>query len=58
VALLNSLDVKCTVKTGGKRLQSMDLSAATDRLPVVLQEQILNILGFEGTLWKNVLDRE
>jgi len=36
----------------------MDLSAATDRLPVVLQEQILNILGFEGTLWKNVLDRE
>jgi hypothetical protein len=36
----------------------MDLSAATDRLPVVLQEQILNILGFEGTLWKEVLDRE
>jgi hypothetical protein len=58
IALLKSLGVKCTVKTGGKRLQSMDLSAATDRLPVVLQEQILNILGFEGTLWKNVLDRE
>jgi hypothetical protein len=52
------LDVKCAVKTGGKRLQSMDLSAATDRLPVVLQEQILNILGFEGTIWKKVLDRE
>jgi hypothetical protein len=50
IALLKGLDVKCTVKTGGKRLQSMDLSAATDRLPVVLQEQILNILGFEGTL--------
>lgn len=58
IALLKSLGVKCTVKTGGKRLQSMDLSAATDRLPVVLQEQILNILGFEGTLWKGVLDRE
>ncbi|QKI79964.1 RNA-dependent RNA polymerase [Erysiphe necator associated mitovirus 16] len=58
IALLKSLGVKCTVKTGGKRLQSMDLSAATDRLPVVLQEQILNILGFEGTIWKNVLDRE
>jgi hypothetical protein len=58
IALLKSLGVKCNVKTGGKRLQSMDLSAATDRLPVVLQEQILNILGFEGTLWKNVLDRE
>jgi hypothetical protein len=50
IALLKRLDVKCSVKTGGKRLQSMDLSAATDRLPVVLQEQILNILGFEGTL--------
>jgi hypothetical protein len=58
VALLDRLNVKCTVKTGGKRLQSMDLSAATDRLPVVLQEQILNILGFEGTTWKMVLDRE
>jgi hypothetical protein len=58
IALLKSLGVKCTVKTGGKRLQSMDLSAATDRLPVVLQEQILNILGYEGTIWKLVLDRE
>jgi hypothetical protein len=58
IALLKGLDVKCAVKTGGKRLQSMDLSAATDRLPVVLQEQILNILGFEGTTWKRVLDRE
>jgi len=36
----------------------MDLSAATDRLPVVLQAQILSILGFEGTLWQSVLDRE
>lgn len=57
-SMLSKLGVKCTVKTGGKRLQSMDLSAATDRLPVALQEQILNILGFEGTLWKRVLDRE
>jgi hypothetical protein len=56
--MLKALNVRCTVKTGGKRLQSMDLSAATDRLPVVLQEQILNILGFEGTLWKQVLERE
>jgi hypothetical protein len=56
--MIKELGVKCTVKTGGKRLQSMDLSAATDRLPVALQEQILNILGFEGTLWKQVLDRE
>jgi hypothetical protein len=56
--MLKALDVKCTVKTGGKRLQSMDLSAATDRLPVQLQAQILSILGFEGTLWQSVLDRE
>jgi hypothetical protein len=56
--MLEALNVMCTVKTGGKRLQSMDLSAATDRLPVVLQEKILNILGYEGTVWKKVLDRE
>jgi len=56
--MLKALDTKCTVKTGGKRLQSMDLSAATDRLPVALQEQILNILGFEGTLWRKVLERD
>lgn len=49
-ALLRELAVKCTVKTGGKRCQSLDLSAATDRLPVKLQSQILNILGFSGNL--------
>jgi len=58
INMLKALDVKCNVKTGGKRLQSMDLSAATDRLPVQLQAQILSILGFEGTLWQSVLDRE
>jgi hypothetical protein len=36
----------------------MDLSAATDRLPVLLQSQILNILGFDGDGWRRVLDRE
>jgi hypothetical protein len=55
--LLKQLDKK-SFSTEGKRLQSMDLSAATDRLPVVLQSQILNILGFEGDLWRQVLDRE
>jgi len=50
IALLKSLGVTCNVKTKGKRLQSMDLSAATDRLPVALQAQILDILGFEGGL--------
>jgi hypothetical protein len=32
----------------GKRCQSMDLSAATDRLPVRLQAQILDTLGYGG----------
>jgi len=57
-ALLKSLSVNCNVKTRGKRLQSLDLSAATDRLPVILQGQILNILGFDGDGWRRVLDRE
>jgi len=39
-------------------IQSLDLTAATDRLPVDVQAQILNILGYPGTLWKLVLDRE
>jgi len=39
-------------------VQSLDLTAATDRLPVDVQAQILNILGYPGTLWKLVLDRE
>lgn len=57
-ALLKSLNVSCTVKTGGKRLQSMDLSAATDRLPVQLQSQILTLMGFDGELWRSILERE
>jgi hypothetical protein len=39
-------------------VQSLDLSAATDRLPVDLQVQILNQLGYPGDLWKSVLERE
>jgi hypothetical protein len=38
-------------------LYSFDLSAATDRLPVLLQVQILNTLGVRGDLWRAVLDR-
>lgn len=34
----------------GKRAYSLDLSAATDRLPVKLQAQILNLLGFPGDM--------
>jgi hypothetical protein len=42
----------------GKRVQSLDLSAATDRLPIKLQVQILQQLGYPGALWKELLDRE
>jgi len=48
--LLNQLKVMSSKSIKNKRLQSIDLSAATDRLPVLLQAQILNILGFEGDL--------
>jgi hypothetical protein len=54
--LLESLGVR--VLDGKKTVQSLDLSAATDRLPVKLQAQILNELGFSGDLWKSVLERE
>lgn len=36
----------------------MDLSAATDRLPVILQKDILNQMGFPGDLWIDILDRD
>lgn len=32
----------------GQKLYGFDLSAATDRLPIDLQVQILNILGYKG----------
>jgi hypothetical protein len=54
---LNKLKVNMISGTKNKQLQSMDLSAATDRLPVKLQAQILNILGYDGNTWKELLDR-
>jgi len=56
--MLEKLNTMCIGSNNRKRLQSMDLSAATDRLPILLQSQILNILGYEGDLWRKVLDRE
>jgi len=38
-------------------LYSFDLSAATDRLPIELQVQVLTLLGIRGDLWKAILDR-
>jgi ABC-type siderophore export system fused ATPase/permease subunit len=45
---LNKLKVNALSGVKNRQLQSMDLSAATDRLPVKLQAQILNILGYDG----------
>lgn len=60
ILMLKELGINCVKKKfiNKNGLQSMDLSAATDRLPIVLQSQILNILGFDGDLWRNILDRE
>lgn len=40
----------------GTVLHGFDLSAATDRLPVDLQGTILNLLGYRGDLWIDLLD--
>lgn len=42
----------------GNKLSGFDLSAATDRLPIDLQVQILNEFGLMGDLWKDMLDIE
>jgi hypothetical protein len=40
----------------GRGMYSYDLSSATDRLPVLLQEQILSALGLSWTgYWKSIL---
>jgi len=36
---------------------SVDLSAATDRLPVIQQAKILELLGLPGNLWMEILAR-
>lgn len=41
----------------GSKLVSVDLTAATDRLPVELQADILERLGFPGKLWAKLLVR-
>lgn len=41
----------------GSKVNSFDLSAATDRLPIDLQCDILTLLGVDGQAWKDLLDR-
>lgn len=40
----------------GHDFSCFDLSAATDRLPIDLQVDILNLLGLDGQLWRDLLD--
>jgi hypothetical protein len=41
----------------GAKVNSFDLSSATDRLPIDIQVDILSILGIDGELWKAILSR-
>jgi hypothetical protein len=40
----------------GTTMSGFDLSAATDRLPIDLQVDVLNALGLNGYLWRQMLD--
>jgi len=40
------------------KLFGFDLTAATDRLPIKLQSQILSLMGFDGKAWLDLLDLE
>lgn len=42
-------------RTKGQKYFCYDLSAATDRLPIRLQTDILNILGVQGTNWSDMI---
>lgn len=44
-------------KRPNSEFYSLDLSAATDRLPVTLQADILDVLGLGGKFWRRILDR-
>nr|WLK77422.1 RNA-dependent RNA polymerase [Suillus luteus mitovirus 5] len=48
--------LKKLMETPGKKYYSFDLSAATDRLPVSLQADILKHLGVEGSVWRDILN--
>lgn len=49
--------VKLILKKKTSWVASVDLSAATDRLPVELQARILLALGVPGDLWMDILKR-
>lgn len=45
---LSPLNLLCKSLEKGQNLSGFDLSAATDRLPIDLQVQILKLLGVNG----------
>nr|UYL94479.1 MAG: RNA-dependent RNA polymerase [Leptosphaeria biglobosa mitovirus 2] len=45
-----------TMMNINQRYHCFDLSAATDRLPIDIQSQVLTDLGFDGERWKQLLD--
>lgn len=49
---------KNTIGTLVDPIDSVDLSNATDRLPVNLQADILNTIGIDGDLWMKLLARD
>jgi len=55
---ISALDRVIAKKATAHKLSGFDLSAATDRLPINLQVDILNALGVDGQTWKELLDIE
>jgi hypothetical protein len=49
--------IKNLLKSKPDHIVSVDLTAATDRLPVELQARILSHLGIPGEEWLSILDR-
>nr|UPW42085.1 MAG: putative RNA dependent RNA polymerase [Guangdong mito-like virus 9] len=49
--------VRIMLKKEFESVVSVDLSAATDRLPVKLQKDILNLIGVDGESWYQILKR-
>jgi hypothetical protein len=45
-------------KGGIEVLRGFDLSAATDRLPLDLQKQVITLLGYDGNMWGDLLGIE
>nr|AHF48627.1 RNA-dependent RNA polymerase [Sclerotinia sclerotiorum mitovirus 11] len=54
---LKPVKLMLELNNGSKEFNSLDLSNATDRLPVAFQADILSCLGFPGQEWMTLLNR-